>query len=171
MKLFTVTRTLDKKWYLVILSFGLCLLWTSPLLALSVNSTAPAFTLVNLEGKGVSLSDYQGSKVILKLGTTWCPGCRDQSQELQKVDSLINEAGITIIEVFLDDPSEDVSSYLRAHPMKSRVVALLGDKKIMRDYGVYAIPRLIILSSKQKVMVDSTGMAAQQIKAWILQKE
>ena len=170
MKLCTETRKISSRCYLVPLFFLFSLCFTSLLFALPLNAPAPKFALMNLDGKSVSLSDYQGKMVILKLGTTWCPGCRDQDRELQKIDAFIKDAGITLIQVFLDDPIEEVRVYQREHSMQSPVVTLLGNERLMRDYGVYAIPRLIILSAEQKVLSDSTGMSGQQIKARILQK-
>jgi len=167
-KLFTKTLKISRKLVVIPFLAIFILCFTTPLSALEINSTAPNFTLRNLDGKSVSLRDYQGKMVILKLGTTWCPGCRDQSKELQELDSFIKDAGITLIEVFLDDPAEEVRAYRSGHAMKSTVVTLLGDNRLIRDYGVYAIPRLLILSAEQKILRDSTGLRAEEIKAEIL---
>lgn len=158
------------KWNIVrlLLLFTAC--FASPLFALSTNAPAPDFTLESLDGTKVSLSDFRGKMVILKLGTTWCPGCRDQDKELQELDSFIKERGITLIQVFLDDPAAEVRRYQQERPMQSPVVTLLGDERLMRDYSVYAIPRLLILSKEQKVLSDRTGMTAKQIKAQLVQK-
>jgi peroxiredoxin len=170
MTLRTETEQIGSKCYLILLFLLFTLCFTSPLFALPMNAPAPDFNLVDLDGKKISLSDYQGKLVILKLGTTWCPGCRDQDRELQKIDVFIQEAGITLIQVFLDDPADEIRAYQREYPMKSPVVTLLGDEKLKLNYAVYAIPRLIILSAEQKVLSDATGMTAPQIKARILQK-
>lgn len=170
MKLRIETGRTGIKFYLIPLFLFLSLCFTSPLFALAPNATAPDFTLATLDGKMISLSDYRGKMVILKLGTTWCPGCRDQEKELQKIDDLIKEAGIVLIQVFVDDPADAIRAYQQEYVMKSPVVTLLGDERLLRDYNVYAIPRLIILSAEQKILVDSTGMKAAQIKARILQK-
>jgi len=170
MNLRTETGRNSRKFSLVPLFFLFSLCFTSPLFALPMNALAPQFTLATLDGKKISLSDYRGKIVILKLGTTWCPGCRDQDKELQKIDDFIRESGITLIQVFVDDPVAEVRVYQREYPMKSQVVTLLGNERLLRDYGVHAIPRLIILSAEQKVLSDATGMQAQHIKARILQK-
>jgi len=169
MKLRSETGRIASKCYLLPLFLLISLCFTAPLFALPLNAPAPQFTLASLAGKKISLSDFRGKMVILKLGTTWCPGCRDQDKELQKIDDFLKAAGITIIQVFLDDPAEAVRVYQQEYVMKSPVVTLLGDEHLMRDYGVYAIPRLIILSAEQKVLSDSTGMTGQKIKARILQ--
>ncbi|PKN12321.1 MAG: hypothetical protein CVU69_07490 [Deltaproteobacteria bacterium HGW-Deltaproteobacteria-4] len=170
MKLIDKIGQIGSKFYLVpiFLLFSLC--FTVSLFALPVNDLAPDFSLALLDGKKVSLSDYKGKVVILKIGTTWCPGCRDQDRELQKIDAFISEAGVTLIQVFADDPVDAIKAYQRQFPMKSPMVTLLGDAKMMRDYAVYAIPRLIILSPEQKVLSDATGMSGEKIKARILQK-
>lgn len=170
MKLNHETGQIGSKFYVVsiFLLFSLC--FTAPLFALMPNTVAPDFTLAALDGSKVSLSDYKGKVVILKIGTTWCPGCRDQDRELQKIDAFIQEAGVTLLQVFADDPVDAIKAYQRQFPMKSPMVTVLGDEKMMRDYAVYAIPRLIILSPEQKVLSDATGMSGEKIKARILQK-
>ena len=170
MKLSNKTGRIGSKFYIIplFLLFSLC--FTAPLFALMPNTAAPSFTLTTLDGKKISLSDYKGKVVILKIGTTWCPGCRDQDRELQKIDAFIQEAGATLIQVFADDPVDAIKDYQRQFPMKSPVVTVLGDEKMMRNYTVYAIPRLIILSPEQKVLSDATGMSGEKIKARILQK-
>lgn len=170
MKLRTEMRRVGTKACFTLLFLFLSLCFTAPLLALPLNASAPDFTLETIDGKKVSLSDYKGKTVILKLGTTWCPGCRDQDKELQKIDAFISDQKIALIQVFLDDPVKEIQSYQREFPMKSPVVTLLGEGQMMRDYGVYAIPRLIILSPDQKVLSDTTGTTGQKIKARILQK-
>ncbi|WP_409251986.1 peroxiredoxin family protein [Bacillus sp. SCS-153A] len=45
---------------------------------------APDFTLMTLEGKEVSLSDYKGKKVILNFWATWCPPCKAEMPHMQE---------------------------------------------------------------------------------------
>lgn len=169
MKLLSETLMISTKQRIAALFMFFSLCFTTTVLALEINAPAPGFTLPDLTGKQVSLADFRGKVVILKLGTTWCPGCRDQSRELQALDGFLKEQRIVLIDVFLDDPASAVQAYQQEHPMKTAVVTLLGGQPLIRSYGVFAIPRLLILSPEQLVMSDSAGMTARQIKARILQ--
>ena len=48
-------------------------------------STAPDFSLTLSTGETVRLSDYQGKAVLLHFWATWCPPCRAELPELNKL--------------------------------------------------------------------------------------
>ncbi|MFP4021177.1 MAG: peroxiredoxin family protein, partial [Halanaerobium sp.] len=50
-----------------------------------VGMQAPDFTLKNMDDKEVSLSDYRGQKVFLNFWASWCPPCRQEMPDMQKL--------------------------------------------------------------------------------------
>ncbi|MFP3339367.1 TlpA disulfide reductase family protein, partial [Micrococcus sp. SIMBA_131] len=46
---------------------------------------APNFKLQTLNGKTVQLSDYKGKRVIVNFWATWCPPCRAEIPDFQKL--------------------------------------------------------------------------------------
>lgn len=58
---------------------------------------APDFELETLDGQAVKLSDYRGQKVMLNFWATWCPPCRAEMPDMQKVEE--NREDVTILAV------------------------------------------------------------------------
>ncbi|TYS15217.1 TlpA family protein disulfide reductase [Rossellomorea vietnamensis] len=53
-------------------------------LGLGEGDKAPDFTLTTLDGREVSLSDFEGQKVILNFWATWCPPCKAEMPHMQE---------------------------------------------------------------------------------------
>jgi len=62
---------------------------TKPTIGLQVGNMAPDFTLTNLQGKRVSLSDYRGKPVMLNF---WYPSCTDCQAEIPTVQQYYTSA-------------------------------------------------------------------------------
>lgn len=127
--------------------------------AVEVGKPAPGFTLETLAGTKVSLADFKGKVVILKLATTWCPSCGQLSRELAAIGDFLKEKDVVLVEIFLQDTPEMVARYCegKSFPMAHHV--LLDDMQAYRGYGVYLIPRLLVIDREQKVRYDN-GAAA-----------
>lgn len=131
--------------------------------AIEVGATAPDFKLPNLEGKQVSLSDYKGQIILLKLATTWCPTCKQQSQEIQSASSFLRDNNVAVIEVFLQDSEKMVREYLKGEKHEMPFAALLDDGRALKAYNVYLIPRLVIIDQDFKVRRDGSLLSDREL--------
>ena len=52
---------------------------------LAPGTPAPDFTLIDLEGNLVSLSDFRGRNVVLVFWASWCPDCRAEVPDLKQM--------------------------------------------------------------------------------------
>jgi peroxiredoxin len=141
----------------------LLLICTGTALAIEVGSTPPDFKLPTIEGKDVKLSDYQGRIILLKLATTWCPTCKQQSQEIAEAGKILAENEVVVIEVFLQDSEEMIREALAGQTFAMDHVALLDDGDARRAYAVYMIPRLLIIDRDFKVRRDGSLMTARDL--------
>ena len=147
------------------------LLFLLPVLAgaVEVGTPAPGFTLQDLEGKSVSLTDFKGKVVLLKLATTWCPSCSQLSRELAVIGDFLKEKDVVLLEVFLQDTPEMITRYFggKSFPMAHQV--LVDDLQVYKSYGIYLIPRLLVVDREQKVRFDN-GNSASVIPAGEIRK-
>jgi len=131
--------------------------------ALEVGADAPDFQLPTLDGKQVRLSDYKGGLIVLKLATTWCPTCKQQSQEIQSAGKFLSENNVTVVEVFLQDSEKMVTEYLQGEKFSMPHVALLDDGQALKAYNVYLIPRLLLIDKEFKVRRDGSLMSDREM--------
>ncbi|MGP4081730.1 peroxiredoxin family protein [Pseudalkalibacillus sp. R45] len=73
-----------------------------------IGKEAPDFTLQNLDGEEVSLSDYRGKTVILNFWTTWCTYCKKEIPELINFHHLHENEEVVILAVNLSSEEENV---------------------------------------------------------------
>jgi thiol-disulfide isomerase/thioredoxin len=76
---------------------------TSPL----VGKKAPAFTLTDLNGKKVSLSNYKGKAVQINFWATWCAPCKIETPWLLELKKQYADQGFEILGVSVDDLDKD----------------------------------------------------------------
>ena len=72
---------------------------------------APDFTLVNLEGENVSLSDFHGQPVLINLWATWCGPCRIEMPAIQSRFERYQDDGFVVLAVNFDEPRGDVQAF------------------------------------------------------------
>jgi peroxiredoxin len=131
---------------------------------LQKGEAAPDFELNDTAGKSVRLSDYRGQVVVLKLATTWCPTCKQQSDEIEAAARELNAGQVVVIDVFLQDTQEMIDDYLPKQNPLERFVALLDDGQAREAYNVYLIPRLLLIDRQQKIQRDGGLMTALELK-------
>ena len=154
-----------KRWLLPLLLFAF-LTPTPSTQAIEVGEAAPDFTLGTLDGRTVHLSDFKGRVILLKLATTWCPTCKQQTQEFLASGDYLKQHDIVVVEVFLQDSEEMVREYLEGKDFPMQHVALLDDGSALKAYNVYLIPRTLLIDKNFVVkrdgsLIDSDTLIAE----------
>ena len=96
---------------------------------LSVGTVAPSFTLKDIDGKSVSLSDFLGKQVVLHFWASWCPDCREEMPEIKAAQAAADPAKVVFVSVSFDRKWEAFASYVRENALGGVQLFDAGGKK------------------------------------------
>ncbi|WP_408009612.1 peroxiredoxin family protein [Pseudalkalibacillus sp. A8] len=123
-----------------------------------IGKEAPDFTLQNLGGEKISLSDYRGKTVILNFWTTWCTYCKKEIPELINFHHLHQKEDVAILAVNLSSEEENieqVSMFSKEFEIPFEV-PLDKEGTVGQDYQIIVIPTTYIIDPdgivKNKIM-------------------
>lgn len=108
---------------------------------LQAGDTAPDFTLTNDAGDHVSLSDFQGQKVIVYFyPAAMTPGCTKQACDFSDSIDRLQAEGYTVLGISPDKP-EKLAKF-REHD--GLTITLLSDpsKDVLKDWGTFGEKKL-----------------------------
>ncbi len=128
-------------------------------------TAVPDFELNDMDGRKVRLSEYKGQPFIIKLATTWCPSCKQQSNQFASARNFLTENKIPIVEVFVDDTEKEVRTYMQRHPLPGEASrSILDDGTVYKKYNVYLIPRVLVVDKDFRVTRDGSVIDAGSLK-------
>lgn len=104
---------------------------------IAIGKESPNFTLKNLNGEEVSLSDYKGKIVLVNFWATWCPWCDKEMPDLQKLDEENDDLVVLAVDVMED--KETVKKYIEKGKYNFEVL-LDEDGEIAKTYLVSGLP-------------------------------
>lgn len=119
--------------------------------ALSIGNAAPDFTLTDLEGNEVSLSDFRGKYVFIDFWAAWCRPCREENPLLVEVYKQFAGEDFEIISVSLDQTEE---AWRQAVQEDKLTWTQLHDpaNTAATSYMVQSIPNTWLLDKEGKIL-------------------
>ncbi|PKG22405.1 peroxiredoxin family protein [Niallia nealsonii] len=138
----------------IILLIGLCFLYAASLehtaiaaktKPLEIGAKAPDFSLRNLKGETLKLSDFKGKKVMLNFWATWCPPCK---QEMPAIQQFFEEKGKDVVILAVNiDGSEDVIEFVQSKKITFPIL-LDENNRVNEQYKVVTIPTTFFIDEK-----------------------
>lgn len=123
---------------------------------------APDFTLSDLNGSDVRMSDLRGQVVLIEFWATWCPPCRESIPAMNEIYKRYNEKGLVILGISVDkgqNVAEDLRAFVREYSILYPV--LIDSKNINNLYGVYSIPTTFLIDKDGKVILKNIGFSPE----------
>jgi peroxiredoxin len=124
---------------------------------------APGFTLPDLNGTDISLSDYEGKVLLLNFWATWCPPCRVEIPYFNDFYKKYYSKGFEVLGISLDrDGAPTVLKFKKSNKIAYPVV--IGDNSTTGDYQQFiptdqrnAIPFTFIIDRDGNVVKTYVG--------------
>ncbi len=108
-----------------------------PVADIAVGAPAPDFTLKNLQGEEVSLSDFRGNIVLINFWATWCTFCDREMPDLRRLDTVYDD--VTVLAVNLLEDRDKVADYIEKGEYDFEVV-LDEEGEVGKTYYINPLP-------------------------------
>jgi peroxiredoxin len=125
-----------------------------------VGMQAPDFTLENMNGEQVSLSDYHGQKVFLNFWASWCPPCRQEMPDMQKLHEEYGEE-VVILAVNVGESKSTAANFMMQNGL-SFPVLLDNSKDTARNYLIRGIPSSYFLDQNGIIKEKAFGAVSYE---------
>ncbi len=94
----------------------------APPVGTQVGNLAPDFTLKNLNGENVTLSELRGEPVILNFWATWCYWCLVEMPFLEEIYEEWTEKGLVMLAIDVGESSATVTSFMESNDISLPVL-------------------------------------------------
>ncbi|MES1198038.1 MAG: TlpA disulfide reductase family protein [Chitinophagaceae bacterium] len=116
-----------------------------------VGKQAPEISLTDMNGKGIKLSSYRGSYVLIDFWASWCAPCRRESPNLVSTYNNYKDKNFTILSVSVD---EDKDEWRKAVQQDGLVWTQVNEPRYFNSNDV---PEYIFDAIPFNVLVDPNG--------------
>lgn len=127
--------------------------------ALVEEDKTPDFTLNDINGGKVTLSDFRGKVVVVEFWATWCPPCRESVPEMKSLYEKFKGKDFELLGISLDQGGSalsDVSSFAKEQGIGYPV--LMDDDKASAAFGVTNIPAIFVVDKQGKIAGKHVGL-------------
>ncbi len=118
---------------------------------------AKDFSLADLQGKIVSLSDYKGKPVILFFWATWCTYCRQEFPRLVEEHNVMVRKGIELLAIDIGEPKQRAENFLQGKNVGFPVL-LDMDSKVAYANNLVGVPTFILIDAQGVVQATENGL-------------
>ncbi len=123
---------------------------------LEKKSTAPDFTLRDVEGKTHKLSDYRGKVVMINFWATWCPPCRYELPSMQRAYEKLKRSDVEFLAINLGEDADTIFTFTADYPVTFPLLMDL-DSSVSNMYPVIGLPTTYFVNPEGQLVYRAIG--------------
>ncbi|MGH9659690.1 MAG: TlpA disulfide reductase family protein [Bryobacteraceae bacterium] len=121
---------------------------------------APDFTLKDVHGADLQLSDFRGRVVLLNFWATWCKPCEAEIPVLVEFHKKFRGRGFAVIGVSMDEDGwQTVTPFLERHGVNYPIA--IGDEQVAQRYGVEKMPITLLIDRAGRIAARHEGVVSR----------
>ena len=117
------------------------------------------FELTDLQGKAWTLKDMRGKVVLVNFWATWCPPCRKEMPDLEKLHKEFESKGLVILAIS-DEEAAKVAPFI-SQGKYTYTVLLDPGRKVTDEFFVEGIPKSFVYDREGKLVAQSIDMRTE----------
>ncbi len=145
----------------------LSLMLTLPVFANAsqIGTSASDFSLIDVNGKVVTLKQFRGKVVFIDFWAPWCDICREELPALDALYTKYSNDGLEIIGIDIDSSEKRLTEFLQKVPV---AFTILVDKKsvIRKGYNLRTLPTACIIGKDGVIRFVHMGFGKEFLQMY-----
>ena len=121
-----------------------------------IGTAAPDFSLVDLDGNAVHLSDLRGSPVLVNFWASWCAPCVEEFPLLRDAATEHAADGLLVVGIVYQDRSEAARDFMRRFEA-TWPAAMDPGGIVAQEYGIYGPPETFFIDRSGVITARQIG--------------
>lgn len=118
------------------------------------------FTLSDLNGKQHKLSDLRGKVVLVNFWATWCPPCRREMPDLDKLNARFGPQGLVVLSISDEDQAK-VTPFIASSGYRPTVLLDPGDT-VHKEFHIEGIPKTYLFDGGGKLVGETIDQCTER---------
>ncbi len=116
-----------------------------------VGEVAPDFTVYDLNGRPVSLSEFRGQPVWLNFWGSWCAPCRSEMPEIQRAYEQLAPQGLVLLAISMRESPDEAAAFAARNDVTFTILTDQYEQATGVDYALVNFPTHIFIDRQGRV--------------------